>query len=98
MKQSGKKLVSDVKLVLSDLENMLDEVKGKTSQEVAELQGALTEKIAETKSKLLTSEQDFLMKEQIAVEMTDAYVHKNAWKLVAVAINISDVANVIADR
>jgi ElaB/YqjD/DUF883 family membrane-anchored ribosome-binding protein len=85
MSEINKKLVGDIKLVLSDLDDMVDEIKGKTSKEVAELQGALKDKIAVTKSKIEASEQDLLMKEQVAVEMTDEYVHSNAWKFAFVA-------------
>lgn len=85
MVEDEKKLVRDIKIVISDLDDLFDGFKGKTSKEVAELQGTLKEKLADAKSKVEASEQDLLMKEQVAVEMTDAYVHKNAWKLVAIA-------------
>ena len=81
MAESNKKLVEDVKVVLSDIEDVLSDIKGKTSKEFAELQDALTVKLESTKEKLIASEEDFLNKEKIAVEMTDSYVRNHAWKL-----------------
>jgi ElaB/YqjD/DUF883 family membrane-anchored ribosome-binding protein len=79
------KLVKDIKTLFSDLELALDDVKGKTNQEVAELQINLKRKIADAKVQLTASEQDFLAKEKIAIEMTDNYTRDNVWKFILIA-------------
>ena len=89
MTESNKKLVKDMKLVLSDLEAMLHEIKGKTSQDAAEFQDSVVEKLERTKEKLIVAEQDFLGKEQIAAEMTDSYVRDNAWKIIVIIAVLS---------
>lgn len=65
---------------MSDLEVVLDEFKGKTSQEFSEFQDAMSERLASTKEKIVASEQDLLNKEKVAVEMADSYVRSNAWR------------------
>ncbi|MFT7228261.1 MAG: ElaB/YqjD/DUF883 family membrane-anchored ribosome-binding protein [Methylophilaceae bacterium] len=84
MLDANKKLMKDVKLVLSDLEVVLDEAKGKTSAEIAALQETLMEKVKTTKEKLRASEQDLLNKEKIAVEMTNSYAKDHVWTLMIV--------------
>jgi ElaB/YqjD/DUF883 family membrane-anchored ribosome-binding protein len=86
MLDANKKLMKDIKLVLSDLEVVLDEAKGKTSAEIAALQETLMEKVKTTKEKLRASEQDLLNKEKIAVEMTNSYAKDHVWTLMIVAV------------
>jgi len=81
----NKKLMKDIKLVLSDLEVVLDEAKGKTSVEIAALQERLMEKLETAKQKLRATEQDLLNKEKIAVEMTNSYAKDHVWTLMIVA-------------
>ncbi len=85
MGKHNNKLVEDVKVVLADLDDLLDEVKGKTAKEFAQMQDGFSEKIASAKEKLIASEQDLLNKEKIAAEMTDQYARSNTWKFVAIA-------------
>ena len=88
MPKSNQKLVDDVKVVMSDLEGMLDDVKGKTAKEFAEMQTSLSKKLAKTKQQLIDSEIDLSNKEKVAAEMTDDFARNNTWKLVAGAIVI----------
>jgi len=85
MVESNEKLVRDIKVVLTDLEIMLSEIKDKTSIEIAELHSSLLEKLAATKKQLITAEQDILLKEQIGAKMTNEYVHSNAWQFAVIA-------------
>jgi ElaB/YqjD/DUF883 family membrane-anchored ribosome-binding protein len=84
-RNTNKKLVDDVKVVLSDLDDVLDDIKGKTAKEFAQMQDSLSEKLMSAKEKLLASEQDLLGKEKVAAEMTDNYARSNAWKLIVIA-------------
>lgn len=87
MTDSNKKLIKDIKVVLADLEQVLSDVKDKSSKEATELKDSFEAKLERTKEKLITAEQDLLNKEQIAAEMTDSYVRSNVWKvIIAVAI------------
>lgn len=87
MTDSNKKLIKDIKVVLADLEQVLNDVKDKSSKEATELKDSFEAKLERTKEKLIIAEQDLLNKEQIAAEMTDSYVRSNAWKvIIAVAI------------
>ena len=79
------KLAKDIKTVFADLELAVDDLKGKTTQEVTELQVNLKKKIADAKSQLITSEQDFLVKEKVAIEMTNNYTRDNVWKFLLIA-------------
>ncbi len=89
MTDSNKKLIKDIKVVLADLEQVLSDVKDKSSKEAAELKDSFEGKLEKTKEKLIIAEQDLLNKEQIAAEMTDSYVRTNAWKVIIVVAVIS---------
>ena len=85
MANNDKKLIKDIKIVIADIELVLNDIKDKTANEFTEINTTLVEKLALAKEKLIDSEQDLLNKEQIAVEMTDAYARRNTWKLVMIA-------------
>ncbi len=85
MSEITEKLVKDLKAVVTDIELALSDMKGKTNNEIDELQETLKEKLAATKEMLKDSEQDFLNKKDIAIEMTNSYTRDNTWKLVIVA-------------
>lgn len=89
MTESNKKLIKDMKVVLSDLEQVLGDFKDKSSKEAMELKDRLDEKLESTKEKLIIAEQDLLNKEQVAAEMTDSYVRSNAWKIIIVVALVS---------
>jgi len=86
---ANEKLVKDVKVVLSDIEQILNEVKGQTTKEFSEAQETVTEKLEKAKAMLINSEQDLLSKEKVAVEMTDSYARGNTWKLLLVVAIVS---------
>jgi ElaB/YqjD/DUF883 family membrane-anchored ribosome-binding protein len=83
--KSNEKLVKDVKVLMADLEAILDEVKDKTSNEISEIHASLTKKIETTKEQLIKSEQDWLEKEQVGAKLANEYVQNNAWKLAMIA-------------
>jgi len=85
MGKHNKKLVEDVKEVLSDLDDMLEEIKDNTAKEFVQMQDGLSKKLTAAKEKLIASEQDLLNKEKIAAEMTDQYARSNTWKFVVIA-------------
>lgn len=89
MADSDKKLIKDVKVVLADLEQVLTDLKDKSSKEAAELRDGFEEKLESTKERLILAEQDLLNKELIAAEMTDSYVRTNAWKVIIVVAVVS---------
>lgn len=82
MSEITEKLVKDLKAVVTDIELALNDMKGKTNNEIDELQETLKEKLAATKEMLKDSEQDFLNKKDIAIEMTNSYTRDHTWKLV----------------
>ena len=69
-------------------QKLVDDVKGKTAIEFAEMQTSLSKKLAKTKQQLIDAEIDLSNKEKVAAEMTDDFARNNTWKLVAGAIVI----------
>lgn len=86
---TNEKLIRDVKLVLSDLEELFSHLKTNASSELAEVQETANKKIEAAKLMLMTSEQDLLTKEKVAVEMTDSFARSNTWKIIAIVAVIS---------
>lgn len=86
---ANEKLVKDIKVVLSDLEVLFDDLKTNASSELADVQVTATKKIEAAKLMLLNSEQDLISKEKVAVEMIDDFARGNIWKIVAVVAVVS---------
>jgi ElaB/YqjD/DUF883 family membrane-anchored ribosome-binding protein len=96
MSEITEKLVKDLKTVVADIDLALSDMKGKTNNEIDELQESLKEKLATTKEMLIESEQDFLNKKEIAIEMTDSYTRDNSWKLIIIAAVIGFLLGYLA--
>jgi len=86
---TNEKLVKDVKVVLSDIEQILNEAKDYTTKEFAEAQETMTQKLEKAKLMLIDSEQDILSKEKVAAEMTDSFARSNTWKLLLIVAVVS---------
>ncbi len=84
-----KKLIEDIGVVLQDVEQLIVELKGKTTKEFGEVQETLEGKLDRAKSMLINFEQDLLSKEKTAVEMSDSFVRSNVWKFLIMVALIS---------
>ena len=79
------KLVSDLKLVVSDAEELLKLTAGQAGEKVAAVREKLQKGLEQAKVKLVEFEGRAVEKTKAAARATDTYVHENPWKSVGVA-------------
>lgn len=69
------KLVSDLKVVVSDAEELLRETANVTGEKMGELRGRLRERLINAKHRLAEAEEAAVAKAKAAARATDDYVH-----------------------
>jgi len=82
---SRDKMVTDVKVLISDAEELLKLTAGEASGKLAEVRARLGERVASAKVRVVEIEHALVAKTKEAAKATDVYVHENPWKSVGIA-------------
>jgi ElaB/YqjD/DUF883 family membrane-anchored ribosome-binding protein len=91
---TSEKLVADMRIVLTDTEQLLKAVVGQSGEKLAALQPRIEENLRNAKARLVAFERAAVEQAHAAAESTDAYAHEHPWKvagfsaLVGVAIGL----------
>ncbi len=81
---SSQKLVSDLKQVVSDAEDLLRATAGQAGEKVQAVRARVEESLKSAREKLVTAEQAAVEQAKQAAKATDVWVHDNPWKAVGV--------------
>jgi ElaB/YqjD/DUF883 family membrane-anchored ribosome-binding protein len=79
------KLVADLKLVVTDAEELLKLTAGQAGEKVAAVRDKVQRGLDQAKAKLVVIEDEAIEQTKAAARATDAYVHENPWKAVGIA-------------
>ncbi len=79
------KLVSDLKVVISDTEELLRATAGAAGEKVGDLRERLAIRLRDTKERIVDLEVALVEKSKAAARATDDFVHEEPWKAVGVA-------------
>ena len=79
------KLVSDLKVVISDTEELLRATAGAAGEKVGDLRERLAIRLRDTKERIVDLEVALVDKTKAAARATDDFVHEEPWKAVGVA-------------
>lgn len=79
------KLVADLKLVVTDAEELLKLTAGQAGEKVAAVRDKVQRGLDQAKAKLVVIEDKAIEQTKAAARATDAYVHENPWKAVGIA-------------
>lgn len=79
------KLVSDLKVVISDTEELLRATAGSAGDKVGELRERIGLRLRDAKERLIDLEVAVVDKTKAAARATDDFVHEEPWKAVGVA-------------
>jgi ElaB/YqjD/DUF883 family membrane-anchored ribosome-binding protein len=79
------KLVSDLKVVISDTEELLRATAGAAGDKVGELRERIGLRLRDAKERLIDLEVAVVDKTKAAARATDDFVHEEPWKAVGVA-------------
>jgi len=92
------KLVSDLKLVVSDAEELLKLTAGQAGEKIAAVRDKLQRGLEQAKTKLVDLEGKAVEKTKAAARATDTYVHENPWKSVGVAAGVGFLLGLLIGR
>jgi ElaB/YqjD/DUF883 family membrane-anchored ribosome-binding protein len=83
--ESQEQLVSDIKSVISDAEEMLSATADQAGEKVSKLRARIQDRLHDAKLRLVDAEEALLAKTKAAARATDDYVHESPWTAIGVA-------------
>ena len=95
---SKEKLITDMKLVLTDVEDLLKAATSATGETAAALREKAAGKLKLATETLTDLQEAALFKGKEAARATDDYVHANPWKAVGVAAAAGFLVGLLVNR
>ena len=92
------RLVSDMRLVITDAEEILRATAGAAGEKVSELRERITLRLRDAKERLADAEAALVDKTKAAARATDDFVHNEPWKAVGVAAALGLALGVLIGR
>lgn len=92
------KLVSDLRVVIADTEELLRATAGAAGEKVGDLRERLTLRLRDAKERLVDLEVAVIDKTKAAARATDDFVHEDPWKAVGVAAALGLALGVLIGR
>ena len=92
------KLVSDMKVVVSDAEEILRATAGVAGGEGGELRERMIERQRDAKVRIADAEEMLVDRTKAAARATDDYVNDNPWRAVGIAAGIGLLVGIIIGR
>jgi ElaB/YqjD/DUF883 family membrane-anchored ribosome-binding protein len=95
---SKEKLVSDMKVVVSDAEELLRATTDVAGGKIGELRERIAERLSIAKLRIADAEGLLLDRSKAAARATDEYVTENPWRAAGIAAGIGLLLGVIIGR
>lgn len=92
------KLVSDMKVVINDAEEILRATAGAAGEKMTEMREKMEARLRDAKLRLADAEAIFMDKAKAAANATDDFVHERPWQAVGVAAAIGLAIGVLIGR
>ncbi|MBP8277125.1 MAG: DUF883 domain-containing protein [Propionivibrio sp.] len=92
------KLVSDMKVVVSDAEEILRATAGVAGEKVGELRERIIDRLRDAKVRIADAEEMLVDRTKAAARATDDYVNDNPWRAVGIAAGIGLLVGIIIGR
>ncbi len=92
------KLVSDMKVVVADAEEILRATAGIAGEKMADLRERIADRLRDAKERIADAEDVLLDKTKAAARATDDFVNANPWQAVGIAAGIGVVLGIIIGR
>ncbi len=92
------RLITDLKLVMSDIDALVDSGSKDASAEMRDMQSKLREKIKLAQDKLLDAEHALTRKVKEVAKSTDDYVHENPWQSIGIAAGVGVLVGLLIGR
>jgi ElaB/YqjD/DUF883 family membrane-anchored ribosome-binding protein len=95
---SKEKLVTDLKVLVGDTEELLKATAGQAGEKITIARERIQASLAVYKDKLIDAEQALREKTKEAARATDEYVHDHPWQAVGVAAGVGFLLGLLVSR
>jgi ElaB/YqjD/DUF883 family membrane-anchored ribosome-binding protein len=95
---SKQKLVSDMKVVVSDAEEILRATAGVAGEKMVDLRERIGERLRDAKMRIADAEEALVDRTKAAARATDDYVNDNPWRAVGIAAGVGLLLGIIIGR
>jgi ElaB/YqjD/DUF883 family membrane-anchored ribosome-binding protein len=95
---SQDKLVTDIRAVIADAEEILLATADQTGEKIASLRSRIKERVLDARIRLDAAEEMLLEKTRAAARATDDYVHENPWQAVGIGAGIGFLLGLVLGR
>ena len=92
------RLVSDMKVVVSDAEEILRATASVAGDKMGDLRERITERLRDAKERLADAEAAVVNQTKAAARATDDYVNDNPWQAVGIAAGIGLLIGIVIGR
>lgn len=92
------KLVADLKVVMSDAEELIKLTAGQAGDKLADVRSRLADRLAEAKVRLTDLEAVLVEKTKQVARVTDDYVHENPWRSMGAAAGVGLLLGLLIGR
>lgn len=95
---SQEKLVSDIKGVIADAEDMLSATADQAGEKIATLRARAQERLSDARERLAEAEAVLVEKTKAAAQATDDYVHESPWTAIGIAAGVGVLVGLLVGR
>jgi ElaB/YqjD/DUF883 family membrane-anchored ribosome-binding protein len=92
------KLVSDLRKVIDDADEILRETAGVAGEKIAVLRGRITEHLNDAKARLEIVESQFVDKTKAVAQAADEFVNESPWQAVGIAAGVGVLLGILLGR
>ena len=92
------KLVSDMKVVVADAEEILRATAGVAGDKMGDLRERFGERLRDAKLRLADAEAALVDRTKAAARATDDFVHENPWRAVAIGASLGVLVAMLMSR
>jgi len=95
---SKEKLMHDLRVVVTDAEELLRATAGQAGEKVAVARERIQENLAAARARLVVAEEAVVAKTKEAARATDEYVHENPWRAVGIGAGVGLIIGMLISR
>ena len=92
------KLISELRTVISDAEEMLRMTADEAGDGAASLRGRIKDRMNQAKDDLVRLQEAAMARAQEAGDAADEFVHENPWKSIGIAAGVGLVVGMLVSR
>ena len=95
---SKEKLIEDLKVVVTDAEELLKATANQTGERIAAARAKAEESLRAARVRVAEAQASLVKQAKVAAKTTDDYVHENPWQAVGIAAAVGLVLGALISR